>query len=268
MGPDATHRGEDHAHGAGDPRLVDSAGQPWAGRELHAPAFAQDDGSADPRLIEAIHRFRSHEVSPAEVVAALAGTRLLVPLVAVLGEAAPGPHGKLVDKSAELAIVTVEGRDGRRVLPAFTSVQALQTWNPKARPVPVEAERVALAAASEETDLVILDPRSDTEFGLRRSALEALARGSEWRPPWQEASVVEDVRASVADEPAVVAVDLIPGDPEATLVGAELAIRLELRPGLDREALDGLLARLGASWATSAGLASVDGVAVSLATAR
>lgn len=267
MGPDSTHPGEDHAHGAVDPRLVDSAGQPWVGRELHAPAFAQDDGAADPRLIEAIRRFRAREVGPAEVVAALSGTRLLVPLLAVLGEAAPGPHGKLVDKSAELAIVTVEGRDGRRVLPAFTSVAALQAWNAKARPVPVEAERVALAAASEETDLVILDPRSDTEFGLRRSALEALARGSAWGPPWQDAAIVDDVRASVTDESAVVAVELVPGDPDATLAGAELAIRLELRPGLDRQALDELLARLSASWATSAGLANVDGVAVSLAAA-
>nr|WP_286279447.1 SseB family protein [Naasia aerilata] len=75
-------------------------------------------------------------------------------------------------------MVTVAGPDGRTVLPAFTSVDAMRAWNPKARPIPAESERIALAAAAEGTDLLVLDPLSDTEFVLRRPAVEALGRGT------------------------------------------------------------------------------------------
>lgn len=247
--------------------LTDSAGQPWEGRHLEVPAFAGDDGTAPPVLLEALRRFRAREVGYGDVVAALSGTRLLVPLLAMLGEATTGPHGRPVEKSAEMAIVTVEGRDGRRVLPAFSSVAALSAWNPRARPVPVEAERVAVAAAAEGTDLVVLDPRSDTEFGLRRSALEALARGTAWRAPWHDPDIVDAVARSVVEERAVAAVDLVAGDPDAALSGAELAVRLELRPGLDQEALDALLGRLGRRWADDGAMAAVDGISIILATA-
>ncbi|BDI22229.1 SseB family protein [Herbiconiux sp. L3-i23] len=249
---------------AGD-RSADSAGQPWAGRHFETTPFADDDGSAPERLIEAIRRFRSHEVREAEVIDALRGTRLLVPMLAMLGEAAPGPHGALVDKSADLAIVTVATRDGRRVLPAFSSVGAMTAWNPKARPVPVEAERVALAAASEGTDLVILDPVSDTEFGLRRSMLESLATGAAWRGCWSDPDVVGAFASSGFGEDAVQSVELLPGDPDARLQSPELRVRLTLAPGLDRAGLDAVLARLGQRWAADPVIAArVDSLAVSV----
>jgi hypothetical protein len=255
------------AGGAGhssDP-TVDSAGQPWAGRHFEPTPFAGDDGSAPEGLVEAIRRFRVREVREADVLEALRGARLLVPMLAVLGEAAPGPHGVLVDKSADLAIVTVAGRDGRRVLPAFSSTAALSAWNPKARPVPVEAERVALAAASEATDLVILDPLSETEFGLRRSMLEALATGRSWTACWSDPDVIGAFADSAFGEEAVEAVELVPGDPDARLVGAELRVALRLRPGLDQVALDALLARLSGRWGADAIIAErVDSLAVAL----
>ena len=145
---------------------ADSAGQPWAGRHFEPNTSADDDGSADVGLLTAIRSFRSGSAGEADVVRSLRGARLLVPLVAHLGEAGENEHGQLVDKTQELAIVTVRGPDGRTVLPAFTSVEAMRAWNPLARPVPAQAVRVAVAAASEQTDLVVLDPRSDTEFAV------------------------------------------------------------------------------------------------------
>lgn len=251
-----------------DNRLVDSAGQPWAGRHFEKTSFADDDGSAPAGLRDALIRFRAGESSVVDVVTALRGTRLLVPMLAVLGEAAEGPHGRLVEKSADLAIVTVAARDGRRVLPAFTSVSAMSAWNPKARPVPVEAERVALAAASEDTDLVILDPTSETEHGLRRSSLRALATGTSFLPCWGDPAVIDAVTAATADEEAVRAVRLSPADPRAALDGPELVVALELVPGMDAKRLREVIARIGERWSASEIIADrVDGLTVKLVSA-
>lgn len=248
--------------------MSDSAGQPFSGRHFEATPFSGDDGSAPGRLIEAVRRFRLGEVREAEVIEALRGERLLVPMLAMLGEAVPGPHGVLVEKSADLAIVTVAARDGRRVLPAFSSVAAMTAWNPKARPVPVEAERVALAAASEGTDLVILDPLSETEFGLRRSMLESVATGSTWRGCWSDPDVVDAFATSAFREDSVQAVELLPGDPDARLQSAELRVAVGITPGLDQNSLDALLARLGERWAGDPVIATrVDSIAVTVSAA-
>src|SRR5476651_656348 len=99
--------------------VADSAGVPFEGRSFQENPGAGDDGSAPPRLLEVLRRFGTHEVGAAEVVAALHGVRLLIPLVAVRGDEGVGAHGQLVDKTQELSIVTVASPDGRNVLPAF-----------------------------------------------------------------------------------------------------------------------------------------------------
>ncbi|CAN5187300.1 SseB family protein [soil metagenome] len=247
---------------------TDSAGTPWSGRHFDDNAFADDDGTAPPKLLEALLRFRAGELGESEVVDAVRDTRLLIPLVARLGEAGEGEHGHIVDKSAELAIVTVEAPDGRSVLPAFTSAAAMSAWNPKARPVPADGTRVALAAASEDTDLVILDPTSPTEFAIRRPALWALAKAESWIPSYLDREVLQAFLDSATREPAVSSLDLDHGDPDARLAGPELIVYLGLRPGLDAAQLDSLLARLQEGWAASPVIAArVDSMAIKLATA-
>ena len=247
----AEHAPGEHAHEHG-PVAADSAGHPWAGRTFqhHDTAFAGDDGRADPRLLEALRRFAADEVGEREVVDALRTARLLVPLVAVAGDEGRNDHGVRVDKTQELSIVTVAGPDGREVLPAFTSVAALQAWRPEARPVPVEARRVALAAASEGTELVVLDPASPTEFGLRRPAVWAVAQDLAWLPSHQDEQVLAAFLEAAAGEPAVSGVLLAPGVVGARLDGPELVVQLGVRPGLDRDALTGLLERLRTAWAS------------------
>ncbi len=142
-------------------------------------------------------------------------------------------------------------------------------WNPAARPVPADAVRVALAAASEETDLVVVDPMSDTEFVLRRPAVWAVARSLPWIPSPEDPEVVAALEASVVEEPAVVSVSTAPGDPRARLEGPELMIARELVDGLDRPALDALLARLQGEWSRSAVLADrVDSMGPRITSAR
>lgn len=245
---------------------ADSAGVPWEGRHFEHNASSDDDGSAPERLIEALRRFRAHDLGEVDVVDALRDSRLLIPLVAVLGADGVDEHGH--DKSQELSIVTVAGPDGRTVLPAFTSVAAMSRWDAKARPVPATAARVALAAASENTDLVVLDAANETEFVIRRPALWALAQSQPWTPSYLDPEVLRRFLAGAEPEPAVVAVHLAPGDPASRLAGPELVVQLTLQPGLDREALDGVLARLQGRWASDDLIAErVDSMRVVLASA-
>jgi hypothetical protein len=182
------------------------------------------------------------------VVDALRGSRLLVPLLADLGEAEVAPSGRTADKRAELAVVTVKAPDGRRVLPAFSSAEAMRAWNPAARPVPLPAPQVALGAAADGTELLIVDAGSATRFGLRRSALEALARDLPWVAPWRDAEVGRALRRGVAGEDAVTTARVSSGDPEATLAAAEVRVTVVLHETLDRDALSGLLARVQDRW--------------------
>ncbi|MHA6668635.1 SseB family protein [Homoserinimonas sp. A447] len=249
-------------------RATDSAGQPWEGRSFGETAFADDDGSAPPTLVEALQRFRGRDDDESVVVDAVRTVRLLIPLMATLGESGVNDHGVTVDKSAELSIVTVSGPDGRNVLPVFSSVAAMQHWNPAARPVPADGIRVALAAADEGTDLVVLDPTSETEFVIRRPALWAIAQSVPWAPSHGDAEVAAEFERSVSSEPAVVAIRLAAGDPDATLRGPELIVQLALQPGLDQSALTGLLERLQSRWAASDLIAArVDSLAVKLVAA-
>jgi hypothetical protein len=266
----------DHGHGvpadaAGPP--ADSAGVPWAGRQFatHGVAdtdFADDDGTAPEHLLTALGRFRAGEAVASEVVDTLRTSRLLIPLLATLAEAGAGVDGLTADKSAELSIVTVAGPDGRNVLPVFSSVAAMQRWNPAARPVPADAVKVALAAASEQTDLVVLDPTSPTEFSVRRPAVWAIAQSAPWIPSYLDPEVLAAFRSSVRSEPSVSSVDLLAGDPDARLIGPELVVRLALLPGLDQVALGALLARLQERWSADPLIAArVDSLAVRIVAA-
>jgi len=243
----------------------DSAGVPWEGRSFDHSASSGDDGSAPPKLLEALRRFRSRELGEAEVVDEVRASRLLIPLVAELGDSGTSAAGHLVDKSQELSIVTVTGPDGRSVLPAFTSVGAMSNWNPKARPIPADGVRVALAAASEGTDLVVIDATSDTEFAIRRPALWAIAKGEPWRPSYEDEAVLAEFMAAADGEDAIVAIQLAPGDPDARLAGPELLVQLSLVDGLDEEGLAHLLERAQERWAASALIAErVDSLGVKL----
>jgi hypothetical protein len=228
---------------------TDSAGVPFEGRHFHENPGAGDDGTAPPQVLEAIRRFRARELGAPEVVAALHGARLLVPLVAVRGDEGVGAHGQLVDKTQELSIVTVAGPDGRDVLPAFTSVAAMQAWDAAARPIPIDASRVALAAAAEATPLVVVDPGSETEFAIRRPAFRALATGEPWTPSPDDPEVLAAFEAGAVGRPEVVAVGIGSGDPDARLAGPELVVVLTLRPGLDEEGLAVLIGGLQERWA-------------------
>lgn len=182
-----------------------------------------------------------------------------------LGDSATTPHGLTIDKSQELSIITVAGPDGRKVLPVFSSAAAMASWNPQARPVPSDAIRVALAAAQENTDLVVVDPTAATEYVIRRPALWAIAQSTGWTPSYASRQVAQAFTESIATELSVLGVELGAGDPDARLAGPELVVRLELVDGLTRTELDATLARLATRWSASDVIATgVDSLRVQL----
>jgi hypothetical protein len=258
--PDEHEHEQEHDHAA------DSAGFPWAGRtfDSHDDAFADDDGLADPAVLAAIAALPEGG-SQGAIVAALTSARLLVPLVAEAGEVGETPDGRLVDKTQELSIVTVAGPDGRTVMPAFTSVAAMQAWDATARPIPVESRRVAMAAASEDTQLVVLDPTSSSEFVLRRPAVWALGQDQPWTPCFEDLAVAQAFADSVAGEASVARVELAAGDPLGRFAGPELTVGLVMHPGLDREQVAELVGRLQQRWTADAVIAErVDSMRVAL----
>src|SRR5699024_6996716 len=118
--------------------------------------FEGDTGAGSPALLRALTT--GGEV---DVMRALAGTRLLVPVTAVAGELGEGAGGLVSDMEADMAVALLEHPDGRTALPVFTSMASLADFNSTMRPVPVEASRAAQAAISERADLMVLDCASE-----------------------------------------------------------------------------------------------------------
>ncbi|GAA1987030.1 SseB family protein [Microbacterium pumilum] len=253
-----------HAHG-------DSAGVPWEGRSFEPNSHAGDDGTADARLIAALSAPRDGAAVQVEVIEAYRTARLLIPLVAEKGDAPESvgepvePHGLSVDKTQELSIVTVAAPDGRSVLPVFTSVASMKRWDAVARPVPADGVRTALAASADDTDLIVVDPGSDTEFVIRRPAVWAIAQGQPWEPSHASPEVFAAMHSSIGGELAILDLTLESGDPTGRLRGPELIVRLELIQGLEQAELDAVLGRLARRWAADDRIAVlVDSLTVKL----
>ena len=257
--------GDAHAHDHSHDAAADSAGVPWEGRSFHANPHSSDDGSADPALLAALTAFRAGTGSQREVVDAYRTARLLIPLVAAKGDHGIGAHGLAVDKTQELSIVTVAAPDGRRVLPVFSSVDTMKRWDASARPVPADGVRTALAATADDTDLIVLDPGSESEFVLRRPAVWAIGQGHAWEPSFLSPEVFAGLHESIGGELSVIDLAVESGDPDARLRGPELVVKLQLMSGLEKPELDAVLGRLAKRWAADDRIAVlVDSLTVKL----
>ena len=147
-------------------------------RTIPDPGFAGDDGSVPPRLAQALSAYAADPASrrPA-TVAVLQDCRLLVPVVAVLGEAQYDERGLAHDKSSDMATVLMKGRDGRLALLAFTGTESLHRWKPDARPVPVSARQAAEAALHDDAEALVVDVAGPTMLVVEGDDLRSLAGG-------------------------------------------------------------------------------------------
>lgn len=239
----------DHKHINENP-FADSAGVPWEGRHFEENKNKDDNGEADPALVKAIADFQNQQGEIEQVKQALQTTRVLVPLVAQLGEAGE-KDGLKVDKSADLSIVTVATPDNQKGIPVFSSVAAMAVWNKAARPVPTDMPRVALAAAQEKSTRIILDPGSPTEFVIRRPMLEAIAQDIEWQAPWKNDQVKDAFAAALKDQPEVANWAFYSEDHLARLTAPELTVLVKLNPDLEEEQINTLVERLMQAWQSS-----------------
>ncbi|WP_320773949.1 SseB family protein [Streptomyces sp. CRN 30] len=187
-----------------------------ANKNIPDPGFSDDDGSADPRLSAALAAWAEDRTAVRPVLEALKGARLLVPVVAVLGEVEVDESGLRREKTSDMAVPTLKAGD-RTALPAFTSTESLARWDPAARPVAVPLHQALRAAAHERADTVVLDMSGPVAFELTGPALLALAEGRTTTDPLADPAVVGAVRDAVAAEPAVLRAHLGPGRADGTL---------------------------------------------------
>jgi len=186
--------------------------------------FRGDRGAADPRVTAALAAYQAGQGSEQAALTALAATRLLVPVIAVLGAGTAGQEQG--DKDSEMMLPKLIGRDGRPAVLAFTGLDALARWRPDARPVPAEADRVWRAAVADGC-AVVIDVAGPVPLAVEGARLAALAAGQPVPPPYEDPDIRAEVGAIVAGEPGITGFTLAPGRHD----GTDLAVTLRLAAG-------------------------------------
>lgn len=149
-------------------------------RLIQGSPYVDDDGAADPGLHAALRAYADGTVTYPEVLGALADARLLVPVVAMLGEVEYDDAGLAHDKSSDMATVLLTAADGRRALLAFSGTDAMRAWSSGARPVPVAAPLAAATAVQEGADALLVDVGRPEALTVAGADLQRIAAG--WRP--------------------------------------------------------------------------------------
>jgi hypothetical protein len=195
---------------------------------------AGDTGAADPAVTAALAAYAAGEATEHAVLTAVASSRLLVPVVAVLAEADSGG----AEKETEMALPTLIGADGRKAVIAFTSTGTVTRWRADARPVPVPASGLWPAVAAEQADAVVVDVAGPVPLVIEGARLAALADGAPPPPAHadpdiraQVAAVTEDFTLEPGGEHADLTITLKAADPAsardiAQSIAARLAPRL------------------------------------------
>ena len=183
--------------------------------------FRGDRGVADPRVTAALAAYQAGQGSEQAALTTLAAARLLVPVIAVLGDGtATAEQG---DKDSEMVLPTLIGRDGRPAVLAFTGLDELARWRPNARPMPAEADRVWRAAVADGC-AVVIDVAGPVPLAIEGARLAALAAGRPVPPPCDDPDVHAEVQAAVAAEPVIAGFSLAPGRDD----GTDLAVTVQL----------------------------------------
>lgn len=232
-------------------------------KEIPESIFADDDGSADARLAQALIKYSHRKAPLADVVDALAYARVLIPVLATGEERFVGVHGLEQDAVASTGVVAVQMPDGRAALPVFTDVAAVSAWNTQARPIPAEGPRAALAAIAEGWATLVINPGTDSVV-IPRPAVWALGQGLTWKPAVTgthvEQDVIDAVRAVLTLDADLVAVDIMAGNT------SEVAIVLRLSPGLTQPEVNSVVERVQRELAVSDTIAQrIDSLELKLA---
>ena len=197
------------------------------GASIPTSEFAGDDGSANPHVVEILQAWWTGQASGYDVVERLHGVRLMVPVVAVADEVGIDDDGLTHEKSSHMATVTLVQPDGRRGLLAFTSMEALNGWDPQARGIPAGAARVAQAAIQEGADAVLIDVAGPVLYALTEPGLSAVAEERVWVRPHVDPEIVSAIEQVAARTDGLAAHEVIDGG----LQTLDILIMLEIQSG-------------------------------------
>jgi SseB protein N-terminal domain len=213
--------------------------------------YRDDHGDADPAVAAALAAYAAGTGTEHAVLIALAESRLLVPVVAVLADEqtvladertgpadeltrpaaghdrsnheSVGPRGFPVhgEKVSEIAMPSITGRDGRPALAAFTCLDAVRRWRPAARPVPVPSLGV-WQSAMQESSAVVIDIAGPVPLAIEGARLEAMAAGAQVPALHEDPDVWQQVAAAAGEVAPGIRVRLSPA-PEGMDFTLELA---------------------------------------------
>ncbi|KAA1415273.1 SseB family protein [Nocardioides humilatus] len=165
-------------------------------RLIQGSPYVDDDGAADAALLAALQQYADGAVVYPAVLASLAAARLLVPVVALLGEVDYDEAGLAHDKASDMATVLLTAPDGRQALLAFSGTDAMRAWDAEARPVPVATALAAATAVQEGADALVVDVGSPHSLTVAGDDLQRLAAG------WQPVQVADGGWAWLGNPPA------------------------------------------------------------------
>ncbi len=209
-------------------------------RRLATPGDRTELGQLMPLLGAAL---RADDLE--QIVAALGAERIIVAVpVETHPDAAQGEHSP-VDLTGQVPLPTVESPAGPAI-EIFASAAALTQADPQARPHPLSTAKAALTASAAGAPRLWLHAGDgSTPRVIPRSAVEAIAVGAPWLPPWKDTELREDLETIVARETdghgVIVTIDLEPGD------HGSLIVNLVVGGSPDRKVLTRILAALGQS---------------------
>lgn len=147
-------------------------------REIIATEFSDDDGSTPTVVAEALAAFGEEPlIGRYQVIAALQASRVLVPVVAILGEVEYDEHGHAHDKTSDMATVLTTAPDGRTGMLAFTSMETMAAWDPKARPVASSLQVAAASGLQDGAAALVVDLAGPRQIVIEGDELTYIADG-------------------------------------------------------------------------------------------
>ena len=155
----------------------------------------EDRGEAPEAVATALTAYAADPARATDVLAALVGSRLLLPSVAVPAEQRDPADGHCDERAA----VLLQRPDGRTGLLAFTSLAAMARWRADARPVPVPTQEAAHMARHEGAAALVVDVAGPTRFVVDGDDLAAVAAGVTLAPIGDRSGGVRASAVSRAD---------------------------------------------------------------------
>ena len=147
-------------------------------REIPNPGFGDDDGSTPAAVATALRAYAQEPLDGRyQVVAALQASRVLVPVVAILGEVEYDEHGHAHDKSSDMATVLTTAPDGRKGMLAFTSMDTMGAWDPQARPVASTLQIAAASGIQDGASALVVDLAGPHQLVIEGDELTYVADG-------------------------------------------------------------------------------------------